>query len=176
MSNREAGAGDIEGDLSTITVNGVLLAPKERRWVWTPWPVLNATKLCFSLLIQIAPLLFWVAGALLHVAKPTFQVLIFVGIGYCCAYMLLRRLTVTLSKASALESQSVDWFIDAAGVRRVSSLFDFYIKREGFVAFKEDSKRFLFFTSSQNCMVLPKRCLSTDQAASLRALIANWRS
>ena len=175
MSNQVVGAGDIENDLLPIRVNGVVLTAKERRWVWTPWPVLNAAKLCFSLLIQIAPVFFWIAGALLHLSKPTYLALIIVGLGYCFAYIVLRRLSVRLSKASSLEGQSVDWHIDAVGVRRVSTLFDFQIKREGFVAFSEDRKRFLFFTSSQNCIVLPKRCLSSDQAGALRALIAAWR-
>lgn len=175
MSNRETDAGNIGNGQLPITINGVVLSPKDRKVTWTPWRALNAVKLCFSLLIQIVSVFFWMAAALLHLPKPAFMVMIMVGVGYGCVYMILRRLTVRLSIASALEGQPVDWFIDAAGVRRVSTLFDFHINREGFASFAEDKKRFLFFTSSQNCIVLPKRCLNADQTGSLRTLIATWR-
>ena len=158
-----------------IRVTGVVLSPKERRVVWTPWRAFNIARLSFSLLIQIAAVPFWIAAALLHFPKPAFLVMIVVGVGYGCAYIILRRIVARLSKVSRLEGPPVDWFIDLTGVRRVSRLFDIYIKREGFASFGEDSKRFLFFTSSQICIVLPKRCLDAAQEGALRSLIATWR-
>jgi hypothetical protein len=88
--------------------------------------------------------------------------------------LVLRRLTQILSKASALEGQRVDWSIGVTGVRRISPLFDIHIKREGFASIAEDKNRFLFFTGSQVCIALPKRCISADQMALLRALISTW--
>jgi hypothetical protein len=161
--------------LFPIRVTGVVLSPKERRVVWTPWRAFDIARLSFSLLIQIAAVPFWIAAALLHFPKPAFLIMILVGVGYGCAYIILRRIVGRLSKASALEGPSVDWFIDLSGVRRVSPLFDFYIKREGFASFGEDNRRFLFFTSSQVCIVLPKRCLDAAQDGALRSLIATWR-
>lgn len=161
--------------LLPIRVTGVVLSPKERGVVWTPWRAFDIARLSFSLLIQIAAVPFWIAAALLHLPKQAFLVVILVGVGYGCAYIALRRTVGRLSKASALERQPVDWFIDSSGVKRVSPLFDFYIKREGFASFGEDNKRFLFFTSSQTCIVLPKRCLDAAQHGTLRSLIATWR-
>lgn len=158
-----------------ITVDAVVLSRKELKVVWTPWPALNVVRLCFSLLIQTAPMFFWVTAALLQLPKQPFLVMIMVGLVYNFLYLGLNRIAVMLSKASVLLTQPVDWFIDAAGVRRKSIMFEFYIKREAFVSFAEDKKRFLFLTSSRNVIVLPKRCLNEDQASSLRTLIATWR-
>jgi hypothetical protein len=174
MSHSEEDAAKIDADLMSITISGVVLSPKERKVEWTPWPALNVVRLCFSLIIQISPVFFWGAAAALHVARPVFLVLLMVGVAYCCVYLVFRGLSRSLSKVSALEGQCVDWSIDATGVRRMSSIFDIHIKREGFASITEDKKRFLFFTSSQICIVLPKRCVNADQTASLRALISTW--
>ena len=143
--------------------------------IWTPWRAFDIVRLSFSLLVQIAAVPFWIAAALLHFPKPAFLVMILVGVGYGCVYIILRRIVGRLSKASKLESSPVDWLIDLSGVRRASPLFDSYIKREGFASFGEDDRRFFFFTSSQVCIVLPKRCLDAAQSGALRSLIATWR-
>lgn len=167
----EAGA----ARLLPIRVTGVVLSPKERRVVWTPWRALDIAKLSFSLLIQIAAVPFWIAAALLHFPKPAFLVMILVGVGYGCVYLSLRQIVRRLSKASKLEGSPVDWFVDESGVRRASPLFDSYIKSGGFASFSEDNRRFLFFTSSQVCIVLPKRCLEAAQHSELRSLIVAWQ-
>ena len=75
--------------LLPIRVTGVVLSPKERKVVWTPWRALDIARLSFSLLIQVAAVPFWIAAALLHFPKPAFLVMILVGVGYGCAYMVL---------------------------------------------------------------------------------------
>ena len=173
--SQEVDAETSANSLLPIRVTGVVLSPKERRVVWTPWRSLDIARLSFSLLIQIAAVPFWIAASLLHFARPAFLTMILIGVGYGCAYIILRRIVGRLSKVSKLEGPPVDWLIDLSGVRRVSSLFEFYITREGFASLSEDSGRFLFFTSSQICLVLPKRCLDDAQASALRSLIATWR-
>jgi hypothetical protein len=173
--SQEIGAEPSADSLLPIRVTGVVLTRKERRVVWTPWRAFDIARLSFSVLIQIAAVPFWIAAALLHFPQPAFLVMILVGVGYGCVYIVLRRIVGRLSKTSALEGPPVDWFIDSSGVRRVSPMFDFYIGREGFASFGEDNRRFLFFTSSQVCIVLPKRCLDAAQDGALRSLIATWR-
>jgi hypothetical protein len=174
MPEKEEIARKTEPDLLRIAITDVALSPKERKVTWTPWPALNILRLCFSLIVQLAPAIFWATALALKLPMPTFLVFVWVGIAYCLSYIIIRRFVIALSKPSALDFQKVDWFIDADGFRRTSLLFDIKFEKESFASITEDKGRYLFFTSSQVCIVLPKRCVSTEQIAPLRAIIAAW--
>jgi hypothetical protein len=174
MPDENLSSGTVGGGLLSVTVVGVVLSAKERKVRRTPWPALNTINACFSVLIGIVPVFFWIAAAALDIPRPALLVLIEVGLGYCFAFLILRQLTRRISKPSVSEGSSVDWSIDETGVRRTSPIFDTYLRREGFAATSEDETRFLFFTSSRAVMPLPKRCLTPEQIGTLRALLAAW--
>lgn len=166
--------------MDSVEIRGVVAEGVEKILRPSPWRSLRRYQGLTYLLIMagpIAPLFYWssaldpsltqvVVAMLLLLAS--WWLLIWVQNAAWRAY--LREIARTPSGAEA-----DDWFIDAQGVRTESPSLNWSSPWSGFADVRESTTVIHFILTPTLVMVLPKRVLTDEQLAAIRAHIAAAR-
>jgi len=160
-----------------IEVPGVQPTARELRPVTRGWGGLHWWHLLYratpflglwSLAVLIAVEVFWnpwlnKMAALIVVATSV----VWVGVA-----LMVNRVTLKAAREAPGGGMVSDWTIDETGLAFGTPTTSSRVRWEGIKAVREEKDRFVFLLSPAGSPFLPKRCLSEDQQAVLRQLVA----
>jgi hypothetical protein len=163
-----------------VAIRGVTAEGLEKILRPSPWPSLRRYQGLTYLLVlagPIAPLLFWsreldpgFAQVAIAMALLLASWLLLIWVQNAAWRTYLRELARTPSGAEA-----DDWFIDAQGVRTEAPSLKWSSPWSGFADVRESATVIHFILTPTLVMVLPKRVVSDEQLAAVRAHIAAAR-
>lgn len=160
-----------------ITITGVQTKPREMRQIQRGWGMMHWLMLG-PILVPFIGLWFtaiWGVGP-----YPDGGVLLGTLIGTPVAWVVARHLVnlsiLRAARRAPTGNLAIDWRLNGAGIDLSTELVSSRLDWSAFLDVREESDRFVFLLTPSSNPVLPKRALTADQLAALRALITEVRA